>query len=107
MPSSNSLVTLRRVPTPLLIVGGLHLAVIWALLNALQLHNVTSLRPNDMVVHVIDQHAPPPKAPPPPEVEALKFKFTAPTPSAARRKSPGPRPCDLPRRRGAADAPPD
>jgi periplasmic protein TonB len=80
MPSSNSLVTLRRVPTPLLIVGGLHLAVIWALLNALQLHNVTSLRPNDMVVHVIDQHAPPPKAPPPPEVEALKFKFTEPPP---------------------------
>jgi periplasmic protein TonB len=80
MSSSHSLVALRRVPTPLLIVGGLHLAVIWALLNGLQIHNVTSLRPTDMVVDVIDQYTTPPKAPPPEEVEPLKFKFTEPPP---------------------------
>jgi periplasmic protein TonB len=80
MSSSHSLVALRRVPTPLLIVGGLHLAVIWALINGLQIHNVTSLRPTDMVVDVIDQHTTPPKAPPPEEVEPLKFKFTEPPP---------------------------
>jgi hypothetical protein len=30
MPSPNSLAALRLVPTPMLIVGGLHLAVLWA-----------------------------------------------------------------------------
>jgi protein TonB len=65
MPPPNSLAVLRRVPTPLLLVGGLHLAVIWALLNGLQIHNPPSSSPNDIIAAVLDKPAPPPEAPPP------------------------------------------
>jgi periplasmic protein TonB len=64
MPSTHSLAALRRVPTPMLIVGGLHLAVIWALLNGLQIHNAPSSRPADMEAAVIDRPAPPVETPP-------------------------------------------
>jgi protein TonB len=58
MPSPNSLAALRRVPTPLLLVGGLHLAVIWALLNGLQIHNAPSMSPHNIVVDFIDKPTP-------------------------------------------------
>jgi periplasmic protein TonB len=80
MPSTHSLAALRRVPTPMLIVGGLHLAVIWALLNGLQIHNAPSARPVDITADVIDRQAPPPKTPPDPEVLTRQFKFKEPQP---------------------------
>jgi protein TonB len=78
MPSPNSLAALRRVPTPLLLVGGLHLAVLWALLNGLQIHNAASLSPTDIVVHVIDKPTAPPAAPLPPRFQPNEIKFTEP-----------------------------
>jgi protein TonB len=78
MPSTHSLAALRRVPTPMLIVGGLHLAVIWALLNGLQIHNAPSVRPVDITADVIDRHAPPPDLPPEPELLPRPIKFTEP-----------------------------
>jgi len=80
MPSPHSLAALRRVPTPMLIVGGIHLAVIWALLNGLQIHNVSSLRPGDMVADVIDRPAPPPEPRPTQEFRPDQIKFTEPPP---------------------------
>jgi len=64
MPSPNSIAVLRRVPTPLLLVGGLHLAVFWALLNGLQIHNAPTRSPHDIVVDFIDRPTPPPDDPP-------------------------------------------
>ena len=82
MPSTHSLAALRRVPTPMLIVGGLHLAVIWALLNGLQIHNAPSVSPDDITVDMIDRRAPLPDPPPPPltQTEPPEFKFTEPQP---------------------------
>ena len=80
MPSPNSLAVLRRVPTPLLLVGGLHLAVLWALLNGLQLHNAPSLRPNDIVIDFIDKPTPPPQVPLPLPFQPNEIKFTEPQP---------------------------
>jgi periplasmic protein TonB len=80
MPSTHSLATLRRVPTPMLIVGGLHLAVIWALLNGLQIRNAPSVRPIDITADVIDRPVPLPDTPQPMHVEPLIFKFTEPQP---------------------------
>jgi protein TonB len=80
MPSTHSLAALRRVPTPMLIVGGLHLAVIWALLNGLQIHNAQSVRPDDITADVIDRQAPPPETRPDPEVLTHQFKFKEPQP---------------------------
>ena len=75
MPSPNSLAVLRRVPTPLLLVGGLHLAVIWALLNGLQIHNPPSSSPNDIIADVLDKPVLPPEAPPPPLFEPTELQF--------------------------------
>jgi protein TonB len=80
MPSMHSLAALRRVPTPMLIVGGLHVAVIWALLNGLQIRNAPSVRPLDITADMIDRQAPPPEAPPVQEVLTRQIKFTEPTP---------------------------
>jgi protein TonB len=80
MPSTNSLAVLRRVPTPLLLVGGLHLAVIWALLHGLQIHNAPSLSPTDIVAAVIEKPTPPPEAPLPQRFQPDKIKFTEPQP---------------------------
>jgi periplasmic protein TonB len=80
MPSTHSLAALRRVPTPMLIVGGLHLAVIWALLNGLQIHNAQSASPDDITADVIDRPAPPVETPEPLQFEPRQFKFTEPQP---------------------------
>ena len=76
MPSPNSLAVLRRVPTPLLLVGGLHLAVIWALLNGLQIRNAPSMSPHDIVVDFIDKPTPPPETPRPPQFQPNEIRFT-------------------------------
>jgi periplasmic protein TonB len=78
MPSTHSLAALRRVPTPLVLVGGLHLAVIWALLNGLQIHNARSAGPDDITADVIDRPAPPVETPQPPQFEPREFRFTEP-----------------------------
>ena len=78
MPSPNSLAVLRRVPTPLLLVGGLHLAVIWALLNGLQIHNRPSSSPNDIIADVLDKPVLPPETPPPPQYEPTELQFHEP-----------------------------
>jgi periplasmic protein TonB len=75
MPSPNSLAALRRVPTPLLLVGGLHLAVIWALLNGLQIHNAPSQGPTDIIADFVDKLALPQQAPPPPQFQPTELKF--------------------------------
>jgi protein TonB len=76
MPSPNSIAVLRRVPTPLLLVGGLHLALLWALLNGLQIHNAPSQGPSDIIADVIDKHIPPPEAPRLQEFQPHEIKFT-------------------------------
>lgn len=76
MPSPNSFAAVRRVPTPLLIVGGLHLAVIWALLNGLQIHSVSP--PPVTVAEMIDPVAPPPEKPQPVTLLRHEMKFTLP-----------------------------
>jgi protein TonB len=76
MPSPNSFAAVRRVPTPMLIVGGLHLAVIWAFLNGLQIHNAPAPPVTD--ARVIDQAVPPPEKPLPPTVKASEMKFILP-----------------------------
>jgi protein TonB len=78
MPSPNSLATLRRVPAPLLIVGGLHLAVLWALLNGLQIHNALPPQPTDIVADVIDRPSPPPEKVLPQDVRPREIKFIEP-----------------------------
>ena len=80
MPSSHSLATLRRVPTPLLLVGGLHLAVIWALLNGLQIHSTSALRAADLVADFPDRPPPPPTTFQAPQVDPQDIKFTEPPP---------------------------
>ena len=75
MPSPNSLAALRRVPTPLLLVGGLHLAVLWALLNGLQIHNAPSQAPTDIIADVVDKPAPPEEAPPPAQFQPTELTF--------------------------------
>jgi protein TonB len=58
---------LRRAPPSLLVVGGLHLVVLWALLNGLNIHPLDPPS-KDMVANVID---PAPRVPDkPPTVEA-------------------------------------
>jgi protein TonB len=76
MPSPNSFAAVRRVPTPMLIVGGLHLAVIWAFLNGLQIHSVPP--PSATVAEMIDEVAPPPEKPLQSTVKPSEMKFTLP-----------------------------
>jgi periplasmic protein TonB len=76
-PSSSSS-ALRRIPTRLLLVVGLHLIVLWALVNGLKIHSSQSGQPSDMDVTMIDRPAPPvdkfaPAAPP-----ELVIHFVAP-----------------------------
>jgi periplasmic protein TonB len=70
--------SLRRVPTRLLLVVGLHLIVLWGLLNGLQIHSSQGGQPPDMDITMIDRPAPPvekfaPRAPP-----ELVIHFTPP-----------------------------
>jgi protein TonB len=60
MNSLSSSSALRRVPTRLVLVGGIHLALIWALMSGLGLH-VLRLEAPSTTVRVIDQEAPPPE----------------------------------------------
>jgi protein TonB len=80
MSPSHSFAALRRVPTPMLIVGGLHLGVIWALLNGLQVHNAYRVAPDNMVVDVIERPTTPPEKPQPPDVRPSEIKFRVPEP---------------------------
>jgi protein TonB len=80
MPSAHSLAALRKVPTPMLIVGGMHLAVIWALLNGLQIHNAPSPRPADVTAEFIDRPVQAPEPPPVQEFEPKRFIFNEPPP---------------------------
>lgn len=68
---------LRRAPPSLLIVGGLHLVVLWGLMNGLNIHPLATHSGN-MSIRVIDQLPPPVDKPPPPEVRPSEIKFTDP-----------------------------
>jgi periplasmic protein TonB len=50
---------LRAVPTRLLVVAGLHVVAIWALINGLHLHVLTSAPPQISEATMIDQEPPP------------------------------------------------
>jgi protein TonB len=76
MPAPHSFAVVRRVPTPMLIVGGLHLAVIWAFLNGLQIHSVPA--PPVTVAEMIDRVAQPPERLPTEKVQPHEIKFTLP-----------------------------
>ncbi len=78
MPAPNSVATFRRVPTPLLIVGGLHLAVVWALLDGLQVHNAPLQRPGAIVADVIDRPPLAPEKPLPRPFQPHEIHFTEP-----------------------------
>lgn len=67
MNSMSSSVALRRVPTRLVLVGGIHLALIWALMSGLGLH-VLRLEPPSTTVRMIDSEAAPPEKFTPPQV---------------------------------------
>jgi protein TonB len=74
--SSISYVGLRRVPTKLLLVGGLHLVVFWALLNAFNVHPSTPCLCSNTVADVIDEPPPPAEPIPLPNVTPTEVKFT-------------------------------
>ena len=61
MQSSNSYVGLVRVPTRLLVVGGLHLAVVWALINGLHIRTGAADSPGDITTEFLEPHQPPPE----------------------------------------------
>ena len=69
---------LRRAPPSLLVVGGLHLVVLWALMNGLTIHPLTA-PPKDMVVRMIDQAPPPSEKPPTVEPRPAVINFSPPT----------------------------
>jgi protein TonB len=56
----------------------LHLAVLWALLNGLQIHNAPLQSPGDVVADVIDKPLLPPDKAQPPEFRPDKIRFTEP-----------------------------
>jgi protein TonB len=64
----------------MLLVGGLHLAVIWALLNGLQSHNAPSQGPTDIVADFLDKPAVPQETPPPPPFHLTELEFHDPGP---------------------------
>jgi protein TonB len=68
---------LRRAPPSLLVVGGLHLVVLWALMNGLNIHPLAA-QSKDMVASVIDQAPPPPDKPPTVVAHTSEIKFTPP-----------------------------
>ena len=69
---------LRRAPPSLLMVGGLHLVVLWALMNGLNIHPLAAPS-KDMVVRMIDQAPPPPDKPPTVEARTTEISFSPPT----------------------------
>lgn len=78
MQSSNSYVGLTRVPTRLLVVGGIHLAVVWALINGLQMRTVTE-KPTPFTVTMADETPLPTQQIPPPDVHETQVNYI-PTP---------------------------
>lgn len=62
----------------MLIVGGMHLAVIWALLNGLQIHNAPSPRPDDIEAAVIERPTPHIETPPPAPFQPNQVLFREP-----------------------------
>jgi len=67
MNSLSSSGALRRVPTRLVLVGGIHLALIWALMSGLGLH-VSRVEAPSTTVRMIDPEAPLPEKFTPPDV---------------------------------------
>ena len=67
MTSLSSSGALRRVPTRLVLVGGIHLALIWALMSGLGLH-AFRVEPPSTTVRMLDPDEPPPQKYIPPEV---------------------------------------
>lgn len=53
MQALNVPASILRIPTRLIIVAGLHLVVIWALVNGIGMHAPGAVGPPDMVSHVI------------------------------------------------------
>jgi periplasmic protein TonB len=68
---------LRRAPPRLLVVGGLHLVVLWALINGLNSPPL-AVRSKDMEATVIDPPPPPQQKPPAVEAQTSKIKFIPP-----------------------------
>jgi protein TonB len=72
MQAPNTPSSILRVPTRLVIVAGLHLVVIWALVNGIGMHAPSVVPPPDMVSHVsiekqvprVERLIPPEPAPP-------------------------------------------
>lgn len=79
MQSSNSYVGLVRVPTRLLVVGGLHLAVVWALINGLHVHAGVTEKPTDITGTFFDPPAAPVDKTPTPDIHPVQFNYI-PTP---------------------------
>jgi periplasmic protein TonB len=67
---------LRRAPTSLALVGAVHLVVLWALLNGLNIHITPQALPRDMVASVIDRPQPPPEKTTLPQAQITEIKFT-------------------------------
>ena len=77
MYSLSSSGALRRVPTPLVLVAGVHLVAIWALINGLQVHALCAMcAPPDTVATVVDSVPPPPETFTPPEVTVRNVTTT-------------------------------
>jgi len=76
MLSTSSSAAFRRVPTNLLLVGGLHLIVVWALINGLHIRLAAPERPSDIVANVIDDRQPPPEPFIPPEAPQTQVNYT-------------------------------
>ena len=76
MQSSNSYVGLTRVPTRLLVVGGIHLAVIWALINGLHVNAEPPCLCANIVGDVLDAPPPPEETFIPPEPKTTPVSFT-------------------------------
>ena len=73
MQSSNSYVGLVRVPTRLLIVGGLHMVVVWALINGLHVRLSVLPKPTDLTISMLTEDRPPPVHMTPTEVPRTTF----------------------------------
>jgi len=77
MQALNTPSSILRVPTRLVVVAGLHLVVIWALLNGIGMHAPSAVPPPDMVSHVIIERQVPrverliPPEPAPPVIHPL------------------------------------
>lgn len=76
MQSYNSYVGLRRVPASLLLVGGLHLVVVWALINGLHVRFTAAAQPADVVASMIEVVRPPPEPFTPPDVHQTQVNYT-------------------------------